>query len=84
MPRTSNCPRPGCTRTDVPVRMFACSGDWFSLPVDVRNRISRSWAVRQANPTDEAARREHLDAKAAAIAWWALNPTRAQRAAGRG
>jgi hypothetical protein len=65
--------------------MFACTGDWFSLPVPVRNRISRAWALRRADPDDEAKRREHLDAKAAALAYWADHPTRAQReAAGDG
>lgn len=36
------CPAQGCSNT-VPREMLACRSHWFSLPPDLRGRISETW-----------------------------------------
>ena len=46
---THQCPRPECSRK-VADDMFACRGDWYALPQDIRDAIWASAAVRRVWP----------------------------------
>lgn len=62
------CPRPGCERK-VPDDMYACRGDWYALPTEIRNAIWRAYL-----DGDEA---EHMTAMARALEWYHAHPPRA-------
>jgi hypothetical protein len=62
-----HCPRPECSR-QVPDGMFACRGDWYALPRDIRDRI---WAAWRAGDLDE-----HAEATADAVTWYREHPPR--------
>jgi hypothetical protein len=70
---THQCPRPECSRT-VPDDMFACRGDWYALPGDIRDAI---WAAWRAG--DELG---HLHATTEARAWYREHPPRYARREG--
>ena len=60
---THQCPRPECSRK-VADDMFACRGDWYALPQDIRDAIWHGYL------TDDAA------AMVAAIDWYREHPPR--------
>lgn len=58
------CPRPGCDAL-VPDYRYACRGDWFALPKDIRDRI---WiGYRGGDPV------AHASAMSEARAWYRAN-----------
>lgn len=61
------CPRPECSRDDVPDDMFACRPDWFALPERIRADI---WSGYRGEGAD------HAGAMAEAIEWYREHPPR--------
>jgi len=64
---THQCPRPECSRK-VAGDMFACRGDWYALPQDIRDAI---WATWNAGDLDG-----HAEATTDAIDWYRDHPPR--------
>lgn len=64
---THECPRPGCNRR-VAADEYACRGDWYALPVDIRQQIWRAWRSGDAGA--------HQAARANAADWYRANPPR--------
>jgi len=64
---THQCPRPECSRT-VADDMFACRGDWYALPQDIRARIWQGWRSGDVD--------EHRAAMVEAIEWYRDHPPR--------
>lgn len=75
---THRCPRPGCG-AQIPWMHYACRGDWFALPANLRIDINAAWqermiAVGQSPLERGIVIRAHLDAMAAAVTWFRANP----------
>jgi hypothetical protein len=61
------CPRPECDRK-VPDEQYACRGDWYALPEEIRSRIWHGYRTG-----DTAA---HMAAMGDALEWYHAHPTR--------
>lgn len=61
---THECPAPACLRR-VPRQQFACRGDWFRLPLELRRVISGNYR------RDPGA---HVEAMAEAMEWYEQHP----------
>lgn len=59
------CPRPGCTRA-VDDDQYACRGDWYALPEEIRTRIWRTWRADNFPG--------HVAAMSQAAQWYRENP----------
>ncbi len=75
---TRTCARPECDEV-INWSQFACNPDWFALPANLRVEINATWRERQIavgqGPYERGiAIRAHLDACAAAMHWYAVNP----------
>jgi len=64
---THQCPRPECSRK-VADDMFACRGDWYALPQDIRDAIWRGYLDGQDA--------DHAAAMTAAVEWYRDHPPR--------
>jgi DNA-binding transcriptional LysR family regulator len=66
------CPHPTCSKRH-DVEQFACRQHWYSLPADIRRRITEHWRRRRLWPNAENIS-NHEAAKEAAHDFWRLRP----------
>lgn len=64
------CHWPGCTRRVKPA-LFTCRPHWFSIPIDIRNAIWRSYAPGQENTKTPSA--AYLQAVRSFLDWHKRN-----------